>query len=186
MAPIYFVTRNNYKFKKICDASQSSQFEFIQLSEVTPEIQAENNSQIAEFSAKWAAKTFNKSVVCEDVGLYIDYFGGFPGPYLSQVEKWIGSDGFLKLMEDIDNRSARWEYSVAFCNPNKEPISFSTFSTGSIAKFAAGIDGWPADKVFIPDSETKTIAQLLDENLYQRNKDHYERLFEHIEKTIEK
>ncbi|PIY94006.1 MAG: non-canonical purine NTP pyrophosphatase [Candidatus Levybacteria bacterium CG_4_10_14_0_8_um_filter_35_23] len=185
MKKIYFVTQNDYKFKKFKKSINSSLFEFIQLSESTPEIQAATNAEIASFSAKWAADKFNKPVICEDVGLYINTFNGFPGPYLSQVEKWLKTDGFLKLTENVVDRSAQWEYSVAFCAPKKEPVSFSTFPKGKIAERAQGKGGWYADKVFLPDNDTRTIAELLDLGIYKRNKDHYESLVDYLEKNFE-
>lgn len=185
MKRIYFVTQNDYKFKKFQEAVDSLLFEFVQISELTPEIQAATNAEIALFSAKWAAEKFNKPVICEDVGLYINAFDGFPGPYLSQIEKWLKTDGFLKLTNDIVDKSAQWEYSVAFCMPKKNPVSFSTFSKGRISKKAQGKGGWYVDKIFIPDNDTRTIAQLLDLGIYKRNKKHYENLIKYLEKNFE-
>ena len=56
--------------------------------------------------------------------------------------------------------------------------------TGSIALEAEGVGGWYADKIFIPDGETKTIAQLLDEKTYQRNQDHYKKLVEYLQSHL--
>ena len=185
MKPIYFVTQNNYKFQKFQEAISEPAFQFRQLSIVTPEIQAENNRLVAEHSAQWAANGQEKSVICEDVGLYIKAYGGFPGPFLSQVEKWLKTPGFLKLMEGEKDRSAYWEYAVAYCEPGKQPASFYTIHTGNIALEARGVDGWYADKIFIPDGKTKTIAQLLDENEYRRNRDHYEKLIEYLQSNLD-
>lgn len=184
MKHIYFVTQNNYKFQKFQEAISEPFFQFEQLSLATPEIQAENNRRVAEYSAQWAASDQGKSVICEDVGLYIKAYGGFPGPYLSQVEKWLKTPGFLKLMAGEKDRSAYWEYAVAYCEPGKQPVSFHTIHTGNIALEARGVDGWYADKVFIPDGKTETIAQLLDNKLYQRNKDHYEKLAEYLKSNL--
>lgn len=181
MKTIYFVTQNDYKFKKFQESVNSSLFEFAQLSESTPEIQAATNAEVASFSAKWAADKFNKPIICEDIGLYISAYDGFPGPYLSQVEKWLKTDGFLKLTENVIDKSAQWEYSVAFCAPGKEPISFSTFTKGKIAEKAQGKGGWYADKIFLPENQSQTIAQLLDLQIYKRNRDHYENLVKYLE-----
>lgn len=180
MKPIYFVTQNNYKFQKFQEAVSEPTFFFEQLPITTPEIQAENNRLVAEYSAQWAANSQGKSVICEDIGLYINAYGGFPGPYLSQVENWLKTTGFLTIMANIEDRSAYWEYAVAYCQPGKQPVSFYTLHTGSIAFEARGDDGWYADKIFIPDGQKKTIAELLDAKEYQRNRDHYEKLVEYL------
>lgn len=184
MNTIYFVTQNNYKFQKFQEAINEPTLEFEQLAIATPEIQAENNRLIAEYSAQWAATSQGKAVICEDVGLFINAYGGFPGPYLSQVEKWLKTPGFLKLMEGEKDRSAYWEYAVAYCEPGKQPVSFHTIHTGTIAFEAKGEDGWYADKIFIPEEKTKTIAQLLDEKIYRRNRDHYEKLVEYLKSNL--
>lgn len=184
MKQIYFVTQNNYKFRKFQEAINEPSLKFEQLSLTTPEIQAENNRLVVEYSAQWAANNQGKSVICEDVGLYIEAYDGFPGPYLSQVEKWLKTSGFLKLMEGVENRSAYWEYAVAYCEPGKQPVSFHTVHTGTIALEAQGVDGWYADKIFIPDGKIQTIAQLLDEKLYRRNRDHYEKLVAYLKSSL--
>lgn len=184
MRHVYFVTQNNYKFQKFQEAIGKTDFQIEQLSIATPEIQAENNRLVAEYSAQWAANKEQHPTICEDVGLYIQAYGGFPGPYLSQVEEWLKTPGFLKLMAEHSDRTAYWEYAVAFCEPGKLPVSFHTIHTGNIALEAKGTNGWYADKIFIPDGKTKTIAQLLDEKSYRRNRDHYEKLVEYVQSRL--
>lgn len=184
MKQIFFVTQNDYKFQKFQEAISEPVFHFMQLSIATPEIQAKNNRLIAEYSAQWAANSQGKSVICEDVGLYLNAYDGFPGPYLSEVEKWLKTPGFLKLMDGEKDRSAYWEYAVAYCEPGEKPVSFHTINKGNIALEAKGVDGWYADKIFIPEGKNQTIAQLLDEKVYQRNKDHYEKLVEYLKSGL--
>lgn len=184
MKKIYFVTTNNYKFKKFSNALDIQGIALEQLSEETPEIQEANNQEIAAFSAEWAANKFNVPVIKEDIGLYIDTLKGFPGPYLNQIEKWIETDGFIKLMTDKENRSAYWEYAISYCEPGQSPVTFYTHQKGSIATEARGKSGWYADKIFIPEEQTKTIAELLDENTYIRNEKHYSQLKKYLSETI--
>lgn len=184
MKTLYFVTTNNYKFEKIIKFFSLESINIKQLKKETPEIQAENNQLVAAGSAKWAADQYNLPVMKEDIGLYIKELNGFPGPYLSQIEKWIGADGFLNLMENFKNRSAYWEYAISFCEPNGSPITFYTHQKGSIAKKSMGKSGWYADKIFIPDGKTKTISELLDEEKYNRNENHYKLLKEYLGKNF--
>ena len=55
MRKIYFVTRNEYKFKRFLDSTQGDNIEFERLVEETLEIQAYNNQVVSSFSAKWVA-----------------------------------------------------------------------------------------------------------------------------------
>ena len=50
---------------------------------------------------------------------------------------------------------------------------FSTIQEGVIAHKAKGSGGSFTDKIFIQQNETKTIGELLAENKYQRNNEHY-------------
>lgn len=180
MKKIYFVTTNNYKFQKFSQALDVESIELEQLSEETPEIQAANNQEIAAFSAEWAANKFNLTVIKEDVGLYFEVLKGFPGPYLNQIEKWIETDGFINVMAGKENRLAYWEYAISYCEPNKSPVTFYTHQKGSIATEARGKSGYYADKIFIPEGQDKTIAELLDENKYIRNENHYSQLKKYL------
>lgn len=175
-----FVTTNDYKYKKFMEVAEDIHLNCVQLHEQTPEIQAESNSDVAKFSAKWAAEKFQKNVICEDVGIYIDYYRGFPGVYLSQVEKWLGSNGFLKLMDSVTDRRARWEYAVAYCRPGEEAVGVCSFLDGKISLESEGIGNWEMDRIFIPKGEDRTIAELLDTGEFIRNNDHYQELIRKI------
>lgn len=173
MKEIYFITTNDYKFQRFTESVKLSGFTVKQLKEETPEIQAANNRQVAEYSAKWAADRFQHPILKEDVGIYITAYKGFPGPYLSQVEKQLEIKGFLRLLTDATDRSAYWEYAIAYCEPGKEPVSFYTQHKGTYATEARGQSGWYTDKLFIPEGQLKTVAELLDSGEYIRNERHY-------------
>lgn len=180
MKKIYFVTTNDYKFKKLSQSLDLRHIELEQLSQETPEIQAATNQEIAAFSAQWSANKFNAAVIKEDIGLYFAALKGFPGPYLNQIEKWIEADGFIALMAGKENRLAYWEYAISYCEPQNSPVTFFTHQQGRIAPEARGKNGWYADKIFIPAGQEKTSAELLDKNKYIRNEDHYNQLRQYL------
>ena len=180
MNKISFITTNNFKFKHFTDRVKLRDISFEQLSVETPEIQAVNNREVAEFSAKWAADKFNTPVLKEDVGMYLHALGGFPGPYLSQVEKWIKSEGYLKLHTGETDRTAHWEYAIAYCEPGNNPISFFVQDEGIISTEIKGEAGWFTDKIFIQNNQTKTIGELLHDDAYIRKEDHYDQLKEYL------
>ena len=124
------------------------------------EIQAKTCSEVAAFSAKYAADRLNVPVLKSDSGLYIEALGGLPGPYNAYFDKQIGIDLFLDMMKNIKNRKARIEHCFAYCEPQKEPLVFSGGGTGHIAYEAKGERGRWHDKFYIPDGETKTLSQL--------------------------
>lgn len=181
MKKLYFITTNNYKFQRFSQTFHSDSVVLEQLSEETPEIQATTNREVAEFSASWAANKFNMPVLKEDVGIYLEGLGGFPGVYLNQIEKWIKSEGYLNLLSNSSNRKAYWEYAIAFCEPGKQPISFYTHQKGTISTEVRGEGGYFTDKIFIPEGYKKTISELLDSKEYIRDENHYTQLLKYLE-----
>lgn len=128
------------------------------------ETQAETCSEVAAFSAKYAADKLGCAVLKSDSGLYIEALGGLPGPYNHYFDKKIGIDKFLELFKNEENRNARLEHCFAYCEPGKEPIVFSGGGTGKIAHEARGNRGRWHDKFYIPDGESKTLSELREEN----------------------
>lgn len=186
MKKIFYISTNNYKYNKFKENFNISSISIDQISEETPEIQAHNNKIVAEFSAKWAANKFQVPVIKEDIGMYINSLRGFPGPYLNHIEKWLETEGLLNLISKKNDRSAYWEFCISYCEPNSDPISFSTFPKGSISETAKGRGGWIADKIFIPEGETKTISEMIDDNTFHRDNYHYVQLIKYLkEKTTQ-
>ena len=196
MRTIYFVTTNSYKFSFFMKAVKIDGVRVKRLGLETPEIQASTCTEVAKFSAKWAAEKTGKPVVKEDVGIFLNGVGGFPGPYTKHFEDCCGADGMLKLLEGKRDRSAYWEYSIAYCKPGKEPVAFTAKQPGRIAKKKRGQKGHEADKVFVPEHHDKTISQLFDgacrgkalgtfemvqKSGYKRDESHYKRLKKYLE-----
>ena len=83
--------------------------------------------------------------------------------YTHYADDTIGEDGLLKLMEGIEDRSAYFKESIAYCEPGKEPIVFEGITEGTIATEKSGTYGWSWDFVFIPEGEDKTLGCFPDE-----------------------
>lgn len=128
------------------------------------EIQAKTCSEVAAFSAKYAANKLGHPVLKSDSGLYLEALGGLPGPYNAYFDKQIGIEKFLKMLEKEENRRARLEHCFAYCEPKQNPIVFSSGSTGTISKVPRGNRGRWHDKFYIPDGESKTLSELREEN----------------------
>lgn len=132
------------------------------------EIQASNCSDVAKFSAEYAANKLGRAVLKSDSGLYIDALGGLPGPYNAEFHSKIGIDKFLKLLQYESNRKARIEHCYAYCEPGKKPIVFSGGSNGIISYEKKGNIGSWHDKFYIPDGEDKTLSELREiDHLYE-------------------
>ena len=135
----------------------------------TPEIQAVDLRIIAEQSAIYAYEILREPVLVEDAGLFIDALNGFPGPFSSYVYKAIGIRGILKLMEDVEDRRARFLSVIAFYTPMIGGVKIFTGEVeGYIAREPRGSSGFGFDPIFIPaEGDGKTFAE---QSVEEKNK----------------
>ena len=149
----------------------------------TPEIQAEDVTEVAKYSAKWACEKLGKPVLKNDSGLFVNCLNGFPGAYTHYVDDTIGEDGLLKLMDKQEDRTAYFKEAIAYCEPGKEPIVFEGITKGIIDKKKSGTYGWSWDFIFIPLGETKTLGCFPDDERWKFwSLDSYKKLLEYLEK----
>ena len=159
---ITYVTGNWAKIESAKQTLIPIGYEVDNIKMETPEIQADDVTEVAKYSAKWAAEKLGKPVLKNDSGLFVKSLKGFPGVYTHYVQDTIGEEGLLKLMKEINNREAYFKESLAYCEPGKEPIVFEGITKGTIAKEKSGTYGWSWDFVFIPDGENKTLGCFPD------------------------
>ena len=133
----------------------------------TIEIQSDTIEEIAAYSAKYAANKLNKGVIKIDSGLFVDALKGFPGPYTHYVEDTINNESFLKLLAGEKNRQAEFREAVAYCEPNGEPVVFSSVTKGTIAEEESGTYGWSWDFLFIPEGKKVTLGHFDDEERFE-------------------
>ena len=179
---ITYVTNNWAKIESAKKALIPLGFEIDNVKIETPEIQADDVTEVAKYSAKWAAEKLNKPVLKNDSGLFVNALKGFPGVYTHYASDTISEEGLLKLMEGIEDRSAYFKEAIAYCEPGKEPIVFEGYTKGTISKAKSGTYGWSWDFVFIPEGETKTLACFPDEERWNFwSQDTYKDLANYLE-----
>ena len=184
---ITYVTGNWAKIASAKQALEPIGYEIDNIKMETPEIQADDVTEVAMYSAKWACEKLNQPVLKNDSGLFIKSLNGFPGVYTHYADDTIGEDGVLKLMEGIDNREAYFKEAIAYCEPGKEPIVFEGITKGKIALEKNGTFGWSWDFIFIPEGEDKTLGCFPDEERWNFwSLDAYRNLVKHLEKENEK
>jgi len=146
-----------------------------------PEIQHKDVEKIVAHSARWASQELDLPVIVNDCAFEIDVLDGFPGAFAAYVERWIGLKGFLKLMEDVENRSAQFRDATAVCLPDEEPTIFTSLTRGKIIKERRGKHGWGVDKIFSIDG--KTLGEYTDsERVKQYNNEHWKEAAEYCKK----
>lgn len=148
----------------------------------TPEIQADDVTEVAKYSAKWAAQKLNVPVLKNDSGLFVNALKGFPGVYTHYADDTIGEDGLLKLMEGIEDRTAYFKEAIAYCEPGGEPIVFEGITNGKIDTKKSGTYGWSWDFIFIPEGEEKNLGCFPDDERWKFwSLNSYQKLVEYLE-----
>ena len=100
--------------------------------------------------------------IIDDSGLFIDQLGGFPGVWSAYVQKTIGNDGILKLMDGVSDRSAVFKCCIGCNLRGKDTIVIGT-CCGVILKEGRGTEGFGYDPIFSHDS-IRSFAEIpLDE-----------------------
>ena len=134
----------------------------------TKEIQSSDLREIAKESVLYAYNILREPVLVEDAGLFIDSLNGFPGPYSSYVYKTIGVGGLLKLMNNIEERSASFKSVIGFYSPYTGIKFFAGEVRGSISYEPRGVSGFGFDPIFIPDEgDGRTFAEM---EVHEKNK----------------
>ena len=157
---LFFVSSNSHKYHEAKSILDSFGINLGFLKSNLEEIQSNSLCDIAISKARDAFSKFKKPILIEDDGLFIDFIGGFPGPYSSYVFKTIGNKGIINLLKN--NRKAKFISIITYCDKTLLK-SFEGKLNGKISKSQKG-KGWGYDPIFIPDNSKKTFAEMNDKN----------------------
>jgi XTP/dITP diphosphohydrolase len=161
---IFFATDNIHKFDEARKVLTAYEIAVGMLRAKALEIQSDNLEEIAKTSVMDAFKRCNLPLIVEDAGLFIDTLNGFPGPYSAYAYKTIGNKGLLKLMENIENRKARFHSVIAHYSAElKSPICFKGEVAGEIAREerrGKRESGFGFDPTFKPVNSQETFAEM--------------------------
>jgi XTP/dITP diphosphohydrolase len=109
-------------------------------------------------------------VLGEDSGLEVEGLGGRPGIRSARYagEDASDEDNVLRLLEELagvgpDGRGARYVCELVCLSPQLGELRGSGTLEGRIAEAPRGSGGFGYDPVFLPDGESRTVAELGDE-----------------------
>ena len=161
MNTVYLVTKNERKFRHLKMELEKYNIGLQQIKDDTFEIQADTCEEVVAFSAKQSANKYNKPIVKGDFGFFIECLNGLPGVYVKEIVDKIGVKNFYELIENKKNRNSYFVYSLAYCEPSKEPEVFSVKYNGKLAKKLRSSEKWLTD-AFIPDGQEITMGEMRD------------------------
>lgn len=161
---IFFATNNINKFNEARMVLAEYGIAVGMLRVKTLEIQNDSLEEIAKASVVDAFARCNLPIVVEDAGLFVECLNGFPGPYAAYVYKTIGNRGLLHLMENLEDRKARFRSAIAYCDETLEsPLCFNGEAAGEITREERTDEnnsGFGFDPIFKPANSRKTFAQM--------------------------
>jgi XTP/dITP diphosphohydrolase len=106
-------------------------------------------------------------VLGEDSGIEVEGLNGIPGIHSARYAGPKASDSenvskMIKMMamRPMANRNARFYCSTVVYTPEGEDWQFEGEMKGTIASKPAGLLGFGYDSIFIPEGQTKTLAEL--------------------------
>ena len=100
-------------------------------------------------------------VIGEDSGIEASGLGGRPG---IASARWA-EDGVQRLLEELSavgDRRARYVCVIVAIGPRGEETVAEGTLEGTIATERSGAEGFGYDPIFVPDGETRTVAELGD------------------------
>jgi len=158
---IYFVTGNKGKFAE----AQGIFKDLMQKNIGYTEIQADTLEEVAAYGMKEVVERLQGPVMLEDAGLFIEALQEFPGVYSAYVQKTIGNNGILRLMEGVEDRKAYFRSVVAYAEPGMEPRLFKGEVHGRIGFEARGSKGFGYDPIFYVGEKSLGEMDLVEKNI---------------------
>lgn len=127
-----------------------------------PEPQALDPGEVVEAKARAAFRELARPVLVEDSGLSITAWGGFPGALVKWMEKSAGLEAIARMLDPFTDRSATATCVVAFCD-GRTVVSARGEKRGSIAVTPRGAGGFGWDRLFVPEGDSRTFAEMTPE-----------------------
>ena len=164
------VSRNEHKARELRAALPEWAIELVGADELPEEVGGtfvENALAKARFGR--AVGEADAWTLGEDSGLEVEGLGGRPGvrsaryggPAASDAENVAKLLGELEGIEG-DGRRARYVCALVAISPRGETLETIGTLAGRIAHETRGGGGFGYDPVFVPEGETKTVAELGD------------------------
>ncbi len=154
-------SRNEHKARELERALPGWRIELLDADEFPPEegeTYYENAHTKAQFGRSLAGP--EAWVLGEDSGIEVQALGRGPGVHSARwAEQGRHIPRMLAELEGVEDRRAQYRCEVVCLSPQGELRGSGTLE-GTLATEPRGSEGFGYDPIFIPEGETKTVAEL--------------------------
>lgn len=156
MKKIFVATGNKGKVGEISDILQIP-LEFADID--IDEIQSMDLEYVAQQKVKEAFRILKKPVIVDDVGVFIEAWNSFPGPFVKYAHNLLGNKKILGLLKNEKNRNVIVQSVVAYHDGTKIHTFVGTVK-GTLSLKEKGTEGWGFDPIIIPFGEKLTFGEM--------------------------
>ena len=106
------------------------------------------------------------AALADDSGICCDALGGAPGVFSARYSGGTDEDNnalLLEQLKDKADKSAHYTCAMVLCYPDGRVVSAEGYMYGEITEHRRGEHGFGYDPLFIPEGETRTVAEMSDE-----------------------
>ncbi|HET9241915.1 MAG TPA: non-canonical purine NTP pyrophosphatase [Gaiella sp.] len=156
---------NPHKLEELRSALPGWEIGFVESQDEAPPEDGATFEDNARIKARWGREhaPADAWAVGEDSGIEAAALGGDPGV---QTARWAAGDPVGRMLAALaqhDERHARYVCVIVAIAPDGREVVAQGSLEGTIARQAAGEQGFGFDPVFLPEGEHRTVAELGDE-----------------------
>lgn len=127
-----------------------------------PEVQSLDLGEVLRAKAAAAWDKLRRPVVVEETGLELAALRGFPGPLVKWMLAAVGADGIARTALALGDPSARAVCLLEWTDGERSLVARGE-TAGRLVLPARGAQGFGWDPVFLPAAESRTYAEMSDE-----------------------
>lgn len=118
--------------------------------------------------AKEIAEISGCAALADDSGISADALDGAPGIYSARFSGEHGNDQanndlLVARLSDKEDKSAHYTAAICLVYPDGKRVEAEGYLYGRIIDTPRGTRGFGYDPIFVPDGETRTVAEMTDE-----------------------
>lgn len=155
---IVFVTQNPHKLQDARKLLPHLHIEHVDFA--VPEIQSLDVQEVAAYKLQYAFQKVRRPCFVMDAALGLDCVHGFPGPFIKfWFTQSVGAERTCAIAHALKTPECTWTTVLGYTDGEKNHY-FKESIRGVVASTPLGSEGYDWDTIFIPEGQSKTLAQM--------------------------